>query len=944
MLKLLVTADWQADWENLDLCRKAAEEVLSLVKEHELDYVIFAGDLKRHYNPVDVRVTQFWTDFLAELDLTTKAFLLLGNHDRVGMYSEATNWLPILHRAGATPIHQGARVFSRDGTSLCFLPFSSSREKTKRWANELSKNMPTNRQNVLFFHNDIRGCKYNVLGAASTGKLTSNDLHADEYDYCFGGHVHLRQDITGNNCWYVGSPFATDWGEANQTKGYTLLIGKEMKFIQSKIPGWYDPSWPKFPHKKENWNGCRIRLKVPLEVGQNYPAVLEKTRHDAERKYPGAIVFTIPDFKEQKSDVIEISSHDSDKDKITAYVEETLPESLRRSHENGIIRFLAYKLKKASEGLGLRKANKIEFIKATAHNFLSYKDLEISFEGEGLRLVTSTNFDWMGRSNGGGKSNFLQTVPVALFGKTFKEQKHNAWANSKRKGKAWVSLKFNDGHNRVAKVTRVRRPGKLRFWVNGKEQSSGMQSTSHAGTQGLVEKHSGFTWQTLANAVYIDQEQVATFLNGTGAEQKKILERFQNLERFVAAMELVKTDLGHSEEALEAAKQQEQDANVRIKTIEDIVKGLESSELDETLVRSCKEAWLDSKKALREGHELVREKGGMLSRKIARLDKETDRIQTKRDNVHVRMLRQKARIQEINATIEQGRETVGVVECPMCFSQVDPAHIARHIKKLEREKVDVLTQLQHDKQIYEDLAELWKETHDRSERATDRRLSMNDNIIELQRDVIANLSAYRGAKKRWSEYESRMRHFEKRIKKAQKDVEFWRKQSSILDEDRQVMEYCVKAFSRNGIPAFLNAQICPELNKQAKFYSDVFTDSEIQVRFSVAEAEFNVEIINAHGGKGIGDQSAGEKKMAAIIASFALRSIAPACNLLVLDEPGDGLDATNAKAFASGLKRLKDDLGTVFLTTHNPVILAELSGEDVIRIEKRGGISRVVAE
>jgi len=158
-----------------------------------------------------------------------------------------------------------------------------------------------------------------------------------------------------------------------------------------------------------------------------------------------------------------------------------------------------------------------------------------------------------------------------------------------------------------------------------------------------------------------------------------------------------------------------------------------------------------------------------------------------------------------------------------------------------------------------------------------------------------------------------------------------------------MLEYCVQAFSRKGIPAFLNAQVCPQLNRAAEEYAEVFADKEIQVRFEVKDGEFEVEILNAHGGKTITDQSAGEKKMAAIIASFALRSIATPSNLLVLDEPGDGLDATNAKAFAVGLKKLKDRLGTVLLTTHNPYIVSELSGEETIIIEKKGGLSRVAA-
>src|ERR1035437_739491 len=176
-MKVLFTADWQADFESLDLCRLASKEVLEICKDRHLNALVVAGDLKRAYNPIDTRIIQFWMDFIHQATKQgLKVVLVLGNHDRVGMYQEAQNWFPILERAGATVVHSGPMHISvKDGELFC-LPFTSSVETTRKWAAEL-KHMHRDygSDRVLVFHNDISGCSYNMLGQRSAGNLIVSD-------------------------------------------------------------------------------------------------------------------------------------------------------------------------------------------------------------------------------------------------------------------------------------------------------------------------------------------------------------------------------------------------------------------------------------------------------------------------------------------------------------------------------------------------------------------------------------------------------------------------------------------------------------------------------------------------------------------------------------------------------------------------------------------------
>ena len=84
--------------------------------------------------------------------------------------------------------------------------------------------------------------------------------------------------------------------------------------------------------------------------------------------------------------------------------------------------------------------------------------------------------------------------------------------------------------------------------------------------------------------------------------------------------------------------------------------------------------------------------------------------------------------------------------------------------------------------------------------------------------------------------------------------------------------------------------------------------------------------------------------MAGIVAAFALREACPRTNLVILDEPGFGLDSVGAKQFAKGLLALKESgrFGTILCTTHSPVIESLLTGETVWTVIKQNGISELV--
>ena len=194
-----------------------------------------------------------------------------------------------------------------------------------------------------------------------------------------------------------------------------------------------------------------------------------------------------------------------------------------------------------------------------------------------------------------------------------------------------------------------------------------------------------------------------------------------------------------------------------------------------------------------------------------------------------------------------------------------------------------------------------------------------------------------------------LEHWQQKQKDHHRDLQQARRlqniQQAAVDDiqlDDQFLAMAENILSRDALPAYLSALMIPPLNRAAHYYSRLFTQSEIQVQFSIQKGQVHVELINPYGGSTIKDQSTGERRIAALITSFALRDAAPTkANLLILDEPGDGLDNESARTFAAGLKKLRR-FGSIFVVTHDNNMAAELSDKRHIVIEKRKGISAII--
>lgn len=946
-MSFIATGDFQAEWSNLDRCQQAWDEILDICKKDSIKLICVLGDLKQAMNPVDVRVIKWWQRAIRKAKKQSRDVLIvLGNHDRVGQYSESDNWLSILRRAGAVTYDKPG-IYNWVGGRIFILPFCSD-GNAKRGANYLIRQKPNKKKDVLLFHHDITGAKYNKQGSKSDAKLSADDLHCSSYRVCISGHIHMPQRITTrkkvhgvlqkSSIYYVGSPFCHDWGEVNQNKRY-LVVGKDsINSTNSRIPGWFDPCEDGFVDTQPKvWDGTRIRIRVSCSASEDYGRRLDRARKEAERRYKGSIVYVIPKFRDGERLNATIKTTDSDEKKIREYVQQA-------RQDRGIVitssKAISYMLDRLGQfSSGLRGGNEFVFSQARARNFLSFNEVKIDFSKKGITVVQGINYDrGLKCSNGSGKTSFFQTIPVCLFGRTFKEQTHDNWANRWRTKEPAYSRVIGKVSKKNVTISRGRRPVHLRLNIDGKDQSSGMKTTDRNGTQNLIEQVTGYTWQTLANAVYIDRSVTHAFLSGTKKQRTELLSRFQNLERFEKALVLVKLDAKSNDER--TIQVRERIASTKQSISQNRTQLIDLHTIGNMNLRSAYDAYQKAKRSFKDW----RRKNDSVIKDVFQQSKRMDNAF---EETEVKLVKLEKQFTVMDSDIDSARNKLRKwqslkenKQCPTCFQGVTGKWVKKRTFKLQAKLALLRGRIQQVDTTRNSLRTQCKKLVHKHDKLTSKL-----SVLNKEKNML--LAMLHAAKQQWNacnqdKSSTVINKTKLRIKKYKVKFRKLLHQKKKLKKRAALYQYAMEAFSRDGIPAFLNRQLCPALNRAADYYSDLFCSRDLQIKFKIEEGEFIPQIINAKGGEGIEDQSTGERVLAGLIASFALREIAPKSNVLFLDEPGEGLDEQYSRQFAKGLRKLSSDSCTIYLATHNVHILSELSGERTITIEKKNKISRIV--
>lgn len=934
-MRLLLRSDSQAEISNLDLCRISLLETFKWAKEYKVDAVIDAGDLKEAYSPVHVAVVKFWVWAVREFKRRGIRFIaLLGNHDRISQSSESKNWLDILQAAGAEIVTKPKFKSVGDGW-VGFLPFTADKKLEKAWAGQLSDDCAHNRavypeaKRVLVFHTEISGGFLNSSNIPTSG-LTPEQLGWENYDGCFGGHIHRAQHIKETNIHYIGSPFTHDWSEVNQRKSQVLFTEKGMRRLKTSIPCWYDAE-----HLEARGlippPGAYVRSRVPVTSKK----ITQQLKDEEERilktfsESKDLRLFIIPKLEDSK-DTVSLKGS-SDKELVEQYVTSTWPDGSRNVAEQGVAYLLGVleRVAPAARGKALR------FVSLEGENVLSFKHIRIKYSKQGFIVLRGVNLDWPKRSIGSGKTNCLSLLSIALTGETIKGQKANGWKNERVKGQASLKLTLRDERNRKIVIYRTR-PHSLRLLIDGKDQSAGIRGTGKKETQGLIQQITGYDKNLLENAVYIDQSIANSFVFGSKSARLDLLNKIQNLERYDQALKIVSKDIDRNQKSRASFESSVELLSSELVHVEDELSELAPIQTDweKRRVEAQKEVTklIGLKTQYAQGESQAKE----LQRVIDDLEAELNEIKRKQNEARLRKSGYEDQLSRAKKLVANGR-------CANCGQPAEN----RGLKMREEAEAEI-------RNLTQRLVELGTSIETKG-KAIARHERTLDEYTQAKSRVDVDLAAARkvlqqadiGAaqeEKRNDAVKAKKLALIGQIKKIKRTLKAAQESLRHADEHRELLEYAKKAFHRSGMPLYLSASLCPVLNKAADEYSELFADGSFTCRFDVEDGDFVVRVVNPTGSNTVDGQSTGERATAGNIAAFAVREVAPKTNLIILDEPGHGLDTESAKQFAKGLLRLKEKFETVLLTTHSSTIESILAGSTTWTVTKKKGISRLETE
>lgn len=928
-MRVLFTGDWQTTAQNIPLVDKVVERILEIHQAQAIDLLVHLGDIKHVYNPVDFRVAlkvrnifeMFWRRSIPVL-------ILPGNHDHLSMHS-SESWLPAFREYGEghepllTVASDAMKYQANRHCSIFCLPFEADKEITKRAAYEFLHT--ATRSDLLIFHDDISGCKYDSSGYSEESLLKPDDIHAGQYAAAIGGHIHLPQKL-GDNIYYVGSPFAHDWGEVNQWKSFllgTYLKGDRrpwtFKRVPVGLPGVYDPLIKGFEETRPaDWSGHRVRIHVPVDSGSNYQESSSAYRSQAEADYPGAEIVLVPQKLDTPATEQLLST--SDPDLIKRFVGATVSPSMTGAKRQ----LRSYLLHQLSRAAALNRATgKVSFVEAEARNFLPFEHLEVSYQKTGVLVISGNNQDWgEERSNGSGKTSYLQPPSVALFGRTMKGQQFDSWKRRGSTGESWVRLKLLLPDGRTCEVFRGRQPRKLQITVDGQDQSSGMGDRE---SQRVIENLTGLTWDTLTNGLYIDQQTTSKLVHGTDTERKAIFSQFLNLGRFATARNFVMAELAKLDNYANSTQQ-----------LLDLSRGTRDS--NKTALANLPPMDVIGYR------ELLEQVNILLTSARLSLDKaERESIEAEVAATQAEREREKAytEVNSARSLLDGNSRALARINsrptnCPTCGRPIRVDDLSAEIARLEKEikastkKVSELTALLNVAVATYESARL--KLRQAQVTLGDRKVA----VVRMEGRVTGLEQELRAA----TEQEKIAKWYRKKIQESVAQIRLHKSALRWVEQEKAFLVYCQKAFSKDGLPSHLMGQICPALNSAAKLYSRLFSEDQIAATFRIEDSDLDVDVQNDYGGETLKDQSKGETSIATLILAFALRDVLSQCDLLILDEPGDGLDEPNARQFARGLLKVAKRFPSVFITSHNPFLLGELSGSKSIIIEKKAGVAR----
>lgn len=636
----------------------------------------------------------------------------------------------------------------------------------------------------------------------------------------------------------------------------------------------------------------------------------------------------------------------------------------------------------------------MKFLEVTMRNFRVYeKEQKVELDKQGLVAVQGVNKDSNGfRSNGAGKSSFLEAIIYCLYGKLSDGKTGDSVINNKVGNNMKVTFTFSIKDN-VYRIERYRKDkdfkNKTLLFLNDKEiTKSSVKLTNEA-----IEEITHLKLETLLNSIMFGLGNKVKFTEATDKDKKEILEGIANISIYKQAYDVAKEELDEVKEKINNLTNQSQVIQTRLDGYNS-QKALYLSQkdqydkylsqLDNNVLTTknefeafMSENSLHSIEELEDNYYSIEADKKVIQAKLANMSNNSQ-AQQKYASIQQQVQYDEQQSSTLTSDIQDKKEKILKLYnsdnpvCEYCGSELDVEHKKKEIirlgdiikddtsklttlttsittsKKDMKELEPVILQEQKDKESYNQNLKLLNDYNTKQNAL----VSMSNTAKALKKDI-ESAKAEKANPQQFTLTSDKQ--LDTDIANAKNDLKNIQELLEKHKQEQKDLEDVEAVYSNKGVISHVLDLVMPYINEQANYYLSELTDNSIHIDIDTqSEAKngnvsekLNIKVDNLNGGNEYSLNSTGEKKRIDLAISLALQdyvmtNTSTKTNLIAYDEVFDGLDDIGIQRIMHLLKERIKDIPTVFVISHNDK-LQELF-ESTLLVTKQEGLSTIEKE
>lgn len=558
-------SDVHLNLKNLEVSMSVLNQAFIEARKVKVDLLI-CGDL----NDSKALMRSEWVKALMQLIhefLDVKVHVIIGNHDLNNKNSKDHSLEFLKPFSNVVIYSENSHVIIND-VSFYFIPYKATKEEFLTSIDEARslgiKKLVTHQGYLSAF-----------MGDYSQDESSVDPESLKDFEKILSGHYHKHQFV-GDNIVYFGSPFTVNFGESKDKKyifnvyesegsiGLMPIPTVARRHIQEAFEGFIPDDYK--TEAKEN-DLVKVILKGTKEFClADHSKVLSKIFNGNNN------ITVIPEIISQSKKRIDLEKISSPLQVIEDYLEGAATDFDKEVLKNYLYSIIGESLKNISKNL----KSDVKILSISARNFLSFKELDYSYEPKGLTLIEGHDEDYS-ISTGAGKSSFLDVVCYGIFGETSKKLKADEVVNR------------SEGKNLYVKTELLTPKGKLLIVTYRKHKDfendvfftydlscapeNLMRGKDANETRQLIEREIGLDFDMFLRSTYFSQfGDIDRFLSSSDTEKKKVISKICNTEIYDEFVNEIKLSIKSLSKILEGIFISKSSKEAELKIFKDNVK------------------------------------------------------------------------------------------------------------------------------------------------------------------------------------------------------------------------------------------------------------------------------------------------------------------------------------------------------------------------------------